>query len=141
VVRFLRPELVYVVDRPSGLELGGIAPRAEAFVAGATPCYGVGSLFDSVFAAPEVLAMAPAAAAADTFSFAAMIGFWLTGEHPFEGDTPVAQLGAIAAGRGRMWNGPVALGMVLADGLDPDPAARPSLADLVRALERAADQS
>jgi hypothetical protein len=143
VIRFLRPELVYVVEGAGGgVELGGIVPRAEAFVAGATPCYGVAPLFDSVFAAPEVLAMAPAVgAAADVFSLAAVVGFWVTGEHPFEGHTPVAQLGAIASGRGRIWNGPVALGMVLADGLDPDPAARPALADLVRALERAAEQT
>ncbi len=143
VIRFLRPELVYVVEGAGGgVELGGIVPRAEAFVAGATPCYGVGPLFDSVFAAPEVLAMAPqVGAAADVFSLAAVVGFWVTGEHPFEGHTPVAQLGAIASGRGRIWNGPVALGMVLADGLDPDPAARPALADLVRALERAAEQT
>jgi len=142
VIRFLRPELVYADEVAGGLRLSGIAPRAEAFVAEATPAYGMGPLFDSVFAAPEVLAMAPVVGpAADVFSLAAMVGFWLTGEHPFDGETPVAQLGAIAAGRGRMWNGPVALGMVLADGLVPHPAARPALADLVSGLERAAEQS
>ena len=141
-IRFLRPELIYVVEEDGVLGLGGIAPRAEAFLAGATPCYGVPPLFDSVFAAPEVVALArEITPAADVFSLAAVVGLWLTGEHPFAGDTPVAQLSAIAAGRGRMWNGPVALGMVLADSFDPDPAARPTLGALAAALERAAEQS
>lgn len=141
-LRFLRPELVYIDDGAGGRRLGGVAPRAEAFVAGAAPVHGVPPLFDTVFAAPEVIAQVSAVtAAADVFSLAAVVGCWLTGEHPFAGDTPLAQLEAIAAGRGRMWSGPVALGMVLADGLDPDPAARPSLADLVGGLERAARES
>jgi hypothetical protein len=140
-VRFLRPELVYVDDGGGGPQLTALVPRAEAFLAGASPCYGVPSLFDAVYAAPEVLGLGVASAPADVFSLAAVVGYWVTGEHPFEGATPVAQMGAIAAGRGRLWSGPVALGMVLADALDPDPAARPPLGDLVRGLERAGWQS
>lgn len=139
-LRYLRPELIYVDDGVGG-RVTALAPRAEAFLEGATPCYGVGPLFDAVFAAPEVLALARSITpAADLFSLCAILGLWLSGEHLFEGDTPMAQMAAICTGRGRVWSGPTALGMVLAGGLDPDPAARPTLKQLAADLARAAGE-
>lgn len=138
VLGFLRPELIYVEEAEGRPRLTGIAPRADLFVIGASAVYGARPLFDHLFAAPEVLAMQKTITpAADVFSLCAALAVWLTGEHPFEGDTPTAQLGAIASGRGRVWRGPAALGMVLGRGLEKSPAARPALAALVRELRAA----
>jgi hypothetical protein len=134
-LRFLRPELVYVDDR---LSLTGLAPRAEAFLAGAAPSYQAPPVFDTAFAAPEVIELDEVTPAADVFSLAAMVGLWLTGEHLFGGDTGVEQMEAIASGRGRLWQGPVAIGMVLADAVATEPADRPPLARFVEDLERTA---
>lgn len=141
VLGFLRPELVYLWDADGRPRLGGIAPRADRFVITASAAYGAKPLFDHLFTAPEVLAMQKKITpAADVFSLCAALAVWLTGEHPFEGDSPTAQMGAIAGGRGRPWRGPAGLGMALARGLERDPRARPALAELMRDLRSAADQ-
>jgi serine/threonine protein kinase len=135
----LRPELIYLETRGDRLHLAGLAPRAEAFLAGATPCYGVGPLFDTVFASPEVIAgNRPVTAAADVFSLCTVLGLWLTGEHPFVGDDPISQMQAIMRRAGRVWRGPTALGMVLSAGLDRDAAHRPPLEQLATDLAAAA---
>ncbi len=135
----LRPELVYLAERDGGLHLSGIAPRADLFVIGATPVYGAMPLFDHLFAAPEFITMQTAAIgpAADVFALSAVVAVWLTGEHPFEGETQTAQMGAIVNGRGRPWRGPTALGMALARGLERAPRARPSLSALIAGLRGA----
>ncbi len=140
VLRHLRPELIYAEARDGQLHLTGIAPRADEFLAGVSaPCYGVPALFPSIFAAPEVMAMRePPTPAADVFSLCATLGMWLTGEHPFAGDTLMEQIDAMVRNRGRPWRGPMKLGMALGPGLDPDPAARPPLARLMQSLEAAA---
>ena len=139
VLGFLRPELIYLDDPDGTPGVSGIAPRADVFAMGATAVYGAKPLFDHFFAAPEVLAMRKEVTpAADVFSLCAVLAMWLTGEHPFVGDTPTEQLGAIVGGRGRLWRGPTELGMVVGRGLERDPGARPSLAGLVRDLRRAA---
>jgi hypothetical protein len=141
VLRFLRPELVYLEQADGRPRLTGIAPRADLFVIGASPVYGAKPLFEDLFAAPEVLAMRKGVtAAADVFSLCAALAVWLTGEHPFEGETGTAQLGAIVNGRGRVWRGPTALGMVLGRGLEKSPDARPTLPALVRELRAAASE-
>lgn len=135
VLRHLRPELIYVVERAS-VRLSAIAPRADLFLSGVTtPCYGVPALFHAPFAAPEVMAMRePATPAADVFSLCAVLCVWLTGEHPFAGDTPMAQIDAMVRNQGRPWRGPMKLGIALGPGLDPDPARRPSLERITRNL-------
>jgi len=139
VLRHLRPELVYVEPREGGLRLAGLAPRAEPFLAGASPCYGVPPLFDTLFAAPEVIALSrDVTPAADVFSLCAALGLWLTGEHPFGGDDAISQMQAIMRHSGRVWRGPTALGMVLSAGLDHDPAHRPPLEQLATDLAAAA---
>ncbi|HEU5059808.1 MAG TPA: hypothetical protein VFU21_24925 [Kofleriaceae bacterium] len=141
VLRFLRPELIYVEERDGAPHLAGIAPRAELFAIGASPVYGAQPLFDQLFAAPEVLAgHKTVSPAADVFSLCAVLALWLTGEHPFAGGGVTAQMGAIVAGKGRPWRGPTALGMALSLGLERTPAARPSLQALIRDLRAAADQ-
>lgn len=136
----LRPELVYLEERGGSLHVSGIAPRADLFVTGATAVYGAKPLFDQLFFAPEVLTMQKkVTAAADVFSLSAVVAVWLTGEHPFEGETPTSQLGAIVSGRGRPWRGPAGLGMALSRGLERAPGARPSLSALIAGL-RAAGQ-
>lgn len=135
---FLRPELIYVEERGGAPHLSGIVPRPDLFVTGASAAYGAKPLFDHLFAAPEVIAMrADVTAAADVFSLCAALAVWLTGEPPFLGDTPTAQMGSIVAGRRREWRGPRALGMVLARGLERQPAARPALARLIAELRSA----
>lgn len=134
----LRPELIYLEQRGAALHLTGIAPRADLFVAGASAVYGAKPLFDQLFAAPEFLTLQKTVTpAADVFSLAAVVALWLTGEHPFVGETQTAQLGAIVNGRGRPWRGPAALGMALSRGLERAPAARPTLASLIAELRAA----
>lgn len=137
-LRFLRPELVYVEEGDGRVSLTALAPRAEAFLAGAAPSWGAPPLFDTAFAAPEVVRLGEPTAAADVFSLAAMVGLWLSGQHLFAGDTAMAQMEAIASGRGRLWQGPVAIGMVLADAVASEPTHRPTLARFIGDLERAA---
>ena len=140
VVRHLRPQLIYVEHRGTAPRLSGLVPRAEQFLSDVTsPCYGVPPLFEDVFYAPEVLALAPTVTpAADVFSLCAILGLWLTGEHPFSGHTPMDQLASIYQGRGRSWRGPKELGEVLGAGLEPDPRQRPPLDRLVRDVAAAA---
>jgi eukaryotic-like serine/threonine-protein kinase len=139
VLRYLRPELTYVEPREGGLRLTGLAPRAEPFLAGTSPCFGVPPLFDTLFAAPEVIALArDVTPAADVFSLCAALGLWLTGEHPFAGEDAISQMHAIMRQAGRVWRGPTALGMVLSAGLDRDPAHRPPLEQLATDLAAAA---
>jgi serine/threonine protein kinase len=141
VILGVRPELVYLEERGGALHVSGLAPRADLFVTGATAVYGAKPLFDQLFAAPELLTMQTrlVGPASDVFSLAAVVAVWLTGEHPFEGETPTAQLGAIVNGRGRPWRGPAALGMALSRGLERAPAARPSLSQLIAGLRAAGD--
>jgi hypothetical protein len=141
LVLFLRPELVYVEERAGAPHLTGIAPRADLFATGASAAYGAKPLFDHLFAAPEVIAMRrDVTGAADVFSLCATLAVWLTGEHPFAGDTPTAQMGSIVAGKGRVWRGPAELGMVISRGLERQPAVRPSLARLIADLRAAGDR-
>jgi serine/threonine protein kinase len=136
----VRPELVYLEERGGVLHVAGLAPRADLFVSGASAVYGAKPLFDQLFAAPEVLTMQKSVSpAADVFSLCAVLAVWLTGEHPFEGETQTAQLGSIVGGRGRPWSGPAALGMALARGLERTPRARPSLPELFAELRAAGD--
>lgn len=131
----VRPELVYAEESAGGPRLTAVAPRAEPFLAGAvSPSPGVPPLFDSIYAAPEVLALAPPAPAADVFALCASLNTWVTGEPPFPGDGVAAQLTSLHAGTRRAWTGPARLGDVLASGLDPDPARRPDLDLLVTEL-------
>jgi eukaryotic-like serine/threonine-protein kinase len=137
-LRFLRPELIYAEVRGGAPRLSGVAPRADVFLISAAPIYGAKPLFDQLFAAPEVLTMQKVVTpAADVFSLCAALAVWLSGEHPFEGETQTAQLGSIVSGRGRPWRGPAALGMVLARGLERSPRSRPTLSALVADLRAA----
>jgi len=135
---FLRPELTYVAAPGAAPRLSGIVPRPDLFATGASAAYGAKPLFDHLFAAPEVIAMRrDVTAAADVFSLCAALVVWLTGEHPFEGDTQTAQMGSIVGGKRRAWRGPDRLGAVLSRGLERQPAARPSLARLIADLRAA----
>ena len=137
VVGYLRPELIYVDPSDNAVKLTGVGVRTEGFLADVVPpSYGVPPLFQTVYSSPEVVSGADnIGPATDVFSLSAIVGFWLTGEHPFVGETPMEQMAAIWQGRGRPWKGPSALGLILSDGMETDPAARPPLAKLMRRLQ------
>lgn len=139
VVRYLRPELIYA-DLNDNAKLSGIAVRTEAFLSDVIPpCYGVLPLFETIYCAPEVVAAVDIVSpAADVFSLSAIVALWRFGEHPFAGETATAQIAAL-------WQDPQPsfpewsrVGPVLADGMHRDPAARPSLDELIRRLREAA---
>jgi hypothetical protein len=132
----LRPELLYVESTARPV-VTAIAPRAERFwVTAQRRSYGVPPCFDQFFQAPELLAQPfdPPAASADVFSLAAMLAYWLCGEHPFEGEG-ADQAISIAISRRRAWHGPARLAHIVERALAPDPAARTSLAALIAQLE------
>ncbi len=137
ILSYLRPELVYVAGED--FRLAGFTPRPEHFIVGAAAhSSGVGPLFDTIYSAPEVLALSThRTPAADVFSLSACLGRWLTGEHPFAGDTVQSRMMAIATGRRRKWSGPADLEPLVSAGLAADPEARPTLARFIEQLEEA----
>ncbi|HLU68622.1 MAG TPA: hypothetical protein VKZ63_20215 [Kofleriaceae bacterium] len=133
----LRPELVYVLEQGGRVKMTAIAPRAEPFLAGAAPASpGVPPLFEAIYAAPEVLALAPPSGKADVFALCGCLAYWATGEPPFQGDTPLGQLTALHKGARRPFGGPAELAAVLAAGLELDPARRLTLSALMEELAR-----
>jgi len=132
VVRGLRPELIYVDD---GGHVTEVAPRCEAFLMTASPAsMGVLHCFDHYYMAPEALNVRPTSPAADVFSLAAIAVEAISGEHPFVGDNSMEQLMSVTGGTRRPWRGDTRLQTVLDRGLVRDPALRPSLDELTRAL-------
>ena len=127
----IRPELVYV-DRDA---VTGSAPRCEPFLTTAERVdHGVAPCFDQFFLAPEVLSHPdqPAAPSADVFSLCAMLGLWITGEHPFAGEGAL-QVMAISAGQRRAYTGPARFRPVLDNGLAPR-ESRMSMGELIDIL-------
>ncbi|HUJ63324.1 MAG TPA: hypothetical protein VLX92_32720, partial [Kofleriaceae bacterium] len=127
----LRPELVYI----DGERVTGIAPRCDVFHATMSkPDYGVPLCFPHVYFAPEVLARPeePPTAAADVFALAAMIAYWHTGKHPFEGEY-TANVVAIVSGQRTVWRGDAALGAIVGAGVAPV-AQRSTLERLLKQL-------
>lgn len=135
VIGGLRPELIYVADRPP--RITAIAPRCERFLLTAGQVdYGVPPCFDRFYLAPETIIapFAPLTVAGDVFSLAAIAALWATGEHPFEGEG-MTQVAAIVGNRRRPWRGSPALAEVIDAGLAADPAQRLSLTTLMERLE------
>jgi hypothetical protein len=133
----LRPELIYLdsLTRPT---VTGIAPRAEQFWLTAAPrSYGVPACFDQFFQAPEQLAQPfdRPAAGADVFALGALLVYWLTGQHPFDGEGMVQAM-SIAIGRRRA-SARVAPAFegITSRALMADPTDRSSLDALIRELE------
>lgn len=140
VVGGIRPEYIYAT--PDDLTFSGLMPRAEQFLGTASrPSYGVPPLFGHLYQAPEQLMRKPASPASDVFSLCATIVHLATGHHPFGGDDAGTQLSSIVNGdrRPRPDLGP--LGAVLDRGLAMAPEERPSIADVLGALESAGDDA
>jgi hypothetical protein len=126
----LHPDQTWVDER-----VVTVAPRARLFLAtAATGDVRRLPLSRSLFEAPEMLAGARATPACDVFSLAAILAVLASGEHPFEGAGEPAQALAISMDRRRPWRGPGALGDLIGAALRPEPAARPSLPDLLAPL-------
>ena len=138
VLRFLRPELVYAREQGSRLGLTGIAPRAEDFLRTARPpSYGVPPMFDGMFCAPEVSAMRPSGPPADVFALGAVLGQWITGEHPFQGNDMGQQMLAIHANKRRPWKGPQTLRATVDRACLPRPEDRITLDRMEQELQAA----
>jgi hypothetical protein len=116
-------------------EVTGIAPRCERFLlTAARPCHGFGPLFETLYMAPEILALRPPGPAADVFSLAAILAHWVGGRYPFSGDSMVARMGSMMTGGWARFEGPEPLMELLEEALSPDPASRPPLEAMRDAL-------
>ena len=130
VLEGIRPELIYA----GRSALTGIAPRGAAFLrAGRSELV---SPWRGLYEAPEIARGLSPTPAADVFSACAVLAFLLARTSPFEsqGQDHAAQAAAMIAGPP-----PLALPLddallaLLRAGLDPDPARRPTAAELLRA--------
>lgn len=130
LVAHLHPQLIYVQDQGGAPAMTGILPRTYDFTSRAASAASPRPLFDSVFLAPEVLGLGQPHPASGVFLLSAIAAFWLSGEHPFQGDTTAAQAVSIGLGRRRPWRGPAAWRELIERGLAADPSERIALAEL-----------
>ncbi len=132
VLAHLHPELIYVEHGERGRSaITGILPRADEFTASAgAAALTAPPMFTTSYHAPEVLGLAQPVPASDVFAVCAIIAEWLTGQHPFEGETLAAQVISIGIGRRRPWSGPPALRALIDRGLARAPGERLLLAEL-----------
>jgi serine/threonine protein kinase len=146
----IRPEHIIISGSPERPEVAGIVPRAERFWQMLPrPDFGIMPAYLDTYDAPEQLALrydGKVTPASDIFSLCATLAFWLTGRHPFAGDTPGDQISAIRNGRRApipagnghtpQWLPPL---MALVEhGLATDPAARPRITDVIMMLKELA---
>lgn len=133
VHRDLKPGNVLMPDgRPVVIDFG-IAHAADevrltstGFVMG-TPGY----------IAPELLDGGTASAATDWWGFGATLAFMATGRAPFGGGPTAAVLDRVRRGQADLDGVEPAMAGLLRRALDPDPAARPSAAEIEAALANA----
>ena len=131
VHRDFKPENVLVGDderpRVSDFGLARRIGEGDGRVAG-TP----------VYMAPEQIAGAPADAQADTFAFAVTLYESLYGQHPFAGATMAELAAAVRSGAVRgapaSRSAPAWLHRIVVAALTAEPAARPTLADVLARL-------
>ncbi len=134
VIGALFPELIYVTVEAGRLSVSGIAPRAERFVRTASrPNFGLPDLFASVYHAPEVLAGGARSTAADVFSLSALTAEWMSGQHPFDGDSYAARAVAIQMDARRRLEVPGGARAFLERGLAREPGQRPPIAEWLSA--------
>ncbi len=137
----IRPEHVYISTAREEPALSGIAPRAERFWRMLPrPGFGIAPAYSDMYDAPEQLRperrhlVTPAG---DVFSLCATLVYWLTNRHPFAGKSPSEQAVAILEGH-RAPPPPGAdqllRSQVIRRGLNADPEARPSIANVIDLL-------
>ncbi|WP_224367837.1 hypothetical protein [Hyalangium versicolor] len=149
----LRPELLFAAltgsspDDPEYLpgwgtlrpRLTGVVPRYERFMETAErPCHGFGPPFETLYQAPEILALRPPEPAADVFSLAAILAWTTLGAYPFPGNTVADRMAAMMTGTWSRTSAPSALASLLSAGLSPAPTARPSLSAMEAQLAKLA---
>jgi hypothetical protein len=135
ILRSLRPELIYWSGTPALPVVSGVVPRCEALAAQARTQMGPGIAypFDALYAAPEVVRGQPVTAASAVFSACATLLFVLERRVPWQADGA-----SVFEQLGRMQQGPPPLtaplpapvATAVTAGLDPDPARRPTAAQL-----------
>lgn len=132
----LRPESIWV-DRG---RLTGLTHRWPLFLDLArNTCAGALSPFDDLYLAPEILgAEAGPSPRSDIWLLSVLLHTWFSGRFPFEYTSMVECIIAIRAGQTLPFKGPVALADMVSRGVRPDPSARPSMAELVAALQSSA---
>lgn len=129
----LHPRVVYVEE---GGEISGLAPRfAHLLDRGAAEWRK--PLFSPSFEPPEVLGGTglPRTEAGDVFTLCAILAWLSTARFPF-GDSTIQECAAHFEGAGLRPPVPEVIDGIAGPGLAADPAARPTLASLIQALER-----
>ncbi len=137
VLAHFHPELLYLEHGlRQRLLVGGLTPRPDAFAASAgTAAMHAPPMFTRSYQAPEVLGLAEPVPASDVFALCALLAEWVTGQHPFQGETLAAQVVSVGVGRRRPWSGPPSLRSLVDRGLARVPGERPSLAELRAGLD------
>jgi hypothetical protein len=135
VLRSLRPELIYWTGTPAAPVISGVVPRCEALAAQARTQMGPGIVypFDALYAAPEVVRGQPVTAASAVFAACATLLFVLERRVPWQADgaSVFEQLGRMLQGPPPLTAPlPAAVAAAVRAGLDPDPARRPTAAQL-----------
>lgn len=139
LLREVRPELIYVTGGPSRPAFSGFAPRAMAVLLAGTDDSGetVSYPYPDPYLAPELVEGRAPGTAGDVFSLGAALAHWLSGDYPFAGATFVERLLNIHRGGRQPWRGPARWTSVVDAALAADPAARPTVDELERALHDA----
>jgi hypothetical protein len=124
----VRPELIYARRDP--LHLTGLAPRSPMFLARSYPLSSGNPPFTRLYTAVTDPPLEPPG---DVYAAALTFIHLIQGAHPY-GEHYLEQLPRMAAGQAPPWRGSPALGEALASALEPDPARRPSAAELAARL-------
>jgi len=137
-VGHLVPELVFV--DPASLALCGCAQRSLRADAGAAPLDGARRLFAASYLTPSVVQGRAATPEDDVFLLAALLWRWRHGTDPFEGPL-LERMTRTAAGRPvsgaaqEAGVGPDPLDALLLRAFEARPERRPSIVELIDALE------
>jgi len=125
----LRPEAVWI-ERGAVVAL---TPRATRFWEMRASDMGIVPGFATVLQSPERLAGGGPSAADDVFALAATVAIWVSGRHPFAGETRDAQVLALLGGQRAPFAGPRRLAALLDAALGAA-TARPSMVAFGNAL-------
>ncbi len=133
----IHPDLIFVEQGGDGRpRVTGLAPRGPLFVASARAPSRGPSTYQLPYVGPELVTASAPEARTDVFALCATLHHLGTGAHPFGTLAGLPELvQRIASGRPDPWPGGGAFGALLARGMAPRVADRPSAAELADALE------
>lgn len=131
----VRPEYMWGRAHASGVELTGLSARGQAFFTLTRPrSLPTHPLFERLYCAPEVYRSETADDRALTFTLALLVAEWATGRYPFPDAWAAGPKVSIFTGAHAPLALPPALEPLISRALQPQPAQRPRLGELLGAL-------